>query len=227
MNEVKDRQQLQTYLQTYQMEHIINQEVMPYLSLVKFEKGESICRQGELSQKLFFLVKGKLKIYQSSVEGKTLILSFKTPLEVIGDIEYVQGIETINTVEAVSQVEMIVVSYDKLKQHVHEHAPFLQFLLQVITKKFYLKSNSKSLNIMYPVEVRFVSYLLSVTDEENDVKITTSLSDISNLIGTSYRHLNRVILKLSEDGFIERKEKAIFIKDRKALKLLAGNNIYE
>jgi hypothetical protein len=40
-----------------------------------------------------------------------LILSFKTPLEVIGDLEYVQGIDFINTVEAVCSVIMIGVDH--------------------------------------------------------------------------------------------------------------------
>jgi CRP-like cAMP-binding protein len=70
-----------------------------------------ICSQGEGAQYLYVLVKGKIKIYTSSAEGKTLILSFKTPLEVIGDLEYVQGIDFINTVEAVSSVIMVGVDH--------------------------------------------------------------------------------------------------------------------
>ncbi|OZM55780.1 Crp/Fnr family transcriptional regulator [Lottiidibacillus patelloidae] len=232
MKEINNVELMNDYMQKYQLEAIFNREIIPFLSLYSFEQGEHICEQGDPSKYLYFLVKGKLKIYTSSAEGKTLILSFKTPLDVIGDIEYVQEIPIINTVEAVSETHMLGIPYDKLKKYANRHAPFLQFLLKAITQKFHMKSNSMNLNLMYPVEVRLASYLLSITYEEQVVQkeeqiSTANVTDIANLIGTSYRHLNRVILKLCKDGLIERKDKAIVIQDREGLKSLVGNNIYE
>ncbi|MDQ0200216.1 Crp/Fnr family transcriptional regulator [Neobacillus ginsengisoli] len=232
MKEIKDRDRLNYYLQAHQIEPIFNEEIMPYLSLYSFEQGELICSQGEPSHYLYVHVKGKIKVYNTSAEGKTLILSFKTPLEVIGDIEYVQGIDIINTVEAVSSVIMIGVHQNMLKKFAKDYSPFLQFLLNIITHKFYIKSNSMSFNLMYPVEVRLASYLLSVTFDENHSLLkgeisTSSLTDTANLIGTSYRHLNRVIHRFCTDGLIERSKGFITIKDREGLSSLASRNIYE
>ena len=231
MKEIKDRSQLQSYIDTFQLEPIFNQQLHPYLSLYSFEEGELICSQGEPSEYLYILVKGKVKIYTNSAEGKTLILSFKTPLEVIGDLEYVQGIDFVNTVEAVSSVSMIGIHHRWLKKHVKDHAPFLQFLLEIITKKFHVKSKSTSLTILYPVEVRLASYLMSVSLDEsvslNKSQIRINIKDTANLIGTSYRHLNRVIAQLGDDGLIERNKGFILVKDRERLQMLAGDNIYE
>ncbi|MBT2729844.1 helix-turn-helix domain-containing protein [Bacillus sp. ISL-75] len=231
MKELNDQEQLDAYIQTYQLESIFHEPLIPHLSLYSFEQGEVICSQGEASQYLYVLVKGKVKIYTSSPEGNTLILSFKKPLEVIGDIEYVRGIEIINTVEAVSPVWMIGIHHRWLKKYGSDHAPLLQFLLDIITKKFHLKNNSMSFNIMYPVEVRLASYLLSVSFDESDSllknQINISIKDAANLIGTSYRHLNRVITQLCAEGLIERNRGSILVKDRNGLRALAGDNIYE
>lgn len=232
MKEIKDRELLHHYLRAHQIESIFNEEIMPYLSLYSFEQGEYICSQGETSQYLYVLVMGKIKVYTTSAEGKTLILSFKTPLEVIGDIEYVQGIDIINTVEAVSSVCMIGVHHSMLKKFAQDYSPLLQFLLNIITHKFYLKNNSMSFNLMYPVEVRLASYLLSVTFDEHDSPLkgrlsTSRLTDTANLIGTSYRHLNRVIHQFCTDGLVERSKGFILIKDREGLRSLASGNIYE
>ncbi|SMQ64423.1 cAMP-binding domain of CRP or a regulatory subunit of cAMP-dependent protein kinases [Bacillus sp. OV166] len=231
MKELNDQEQLDAYIQTYQLETIFHEPFIPHLSLYCFEQGELICSQGEASQYLYVLVKGKVKIYTSSPEGNTLILSFKKPLEVIGDIEYVQGIDIINTVEAVSPVWMIGIHHRWLKKYGSDHAPLLQFLLDIITKKFHLKNNSMSFNIMYPVEVRLASYLLSVSFDESDSlnknQLSISIKDAANLIGTSYRHLNRVITQFCEDGLIERNRGSILVKDRNGLRDLAGGNIYE
>lgn len=232
MEEIHDPELLQSYLQVHHIEAVFNDLLIAYLSLYRFDQGELICSQGEPAQVLYVLVKGKLKTYTTSAEGKTLILSFKTPLEVIGDIEYVHGTNIINTVEAVSAVWMIGVHHRWLKQYGRDHAPLLQFLLEIITDKFYRKSTSLSFNLMYPVEVRLASYLLSVSFDESDALFkgqlsTFSLVDAANLIGTSYRHLNRVIRKFCAEGLIERNKGFILVKDRERLDVLASQNIYE
>jgi CRP-like cAMP-binding protein len=232
MKEMYDFEQLTSYLRSYQIESVFTEQLMPHLSLYDFEEGELICSQGEPSQFLYVLVKGKVKIYTTSAEGKILILSFKTPLEVIGDIEYVRDINIINTVEAVSPVRMIGVHHQWLKKYGKDYAPFLKFLLDIITKKFYIKSNSSRLNLMYPVEVRLASYLLSISFDESDSPFkgqisTGGLMDIANLIGTSYRHLNRVIRQFCMDGLIERTKGNILVKDWEGLKALASESIYE
>lgn len=232
MKEIQDRKLLHSYLQSHQLESTFNEPLIPHLSLYCFDQGELICSQGEPSGQLYVLVKGKIKIYNQSAEGRRLVISFKTPLEVIGDIEYIQGIDIINTVEAVSPVCMIGIHYRWLKQYSSDYSPLLNFLLDIITRKFLIKSNSFSLNLMHPVEVRLASYILSVTyDETNSLfrgqLSTSSLTDVSNLIGTSYRHLNRVIQKLCAQGLIERNKEFIIVKDKDGLSALANYNIYK
>ncbi|MBT2695684.1 cyclic nucleotide-binding domain-containing protein [Bacillus sp. ISL-55] len=232
MKELKATEQIEAYLQAHQIQSLFIEEIFPYLTLFEFEKGEQICSQGEAVEYLYILVKGKVKIFTTCEEGKTLILSFKTPLEVIGDIEYVQEIDTINTVEAVSPVVMIGVRQSVLRRFLKDHAPFLQFLLKIITRKFYIKSQFMRHNILYPVETRLASYLVSVAYDENEALVngrvsTSNLTDIANLIGTSYRHLNRVIKEFSLNGLVERDKGAIVIKDLEGLKSLAKEDLYE
>ncbi|RUT35670.1 Crp/Fnr family transcriptional regulator [Paenibacillus zeisoli] len=232
MKEVQDRARLRSYLEMYQLGTVFDERLQQHLSLYSFEQGELICSQGDPANTLYVLVKGKVKIYTTSAEGKTLILSFKNPLDIIGDIEYVQGIEIINTVEAVSSVDMIGIPHRWLVKYAQDYPPFLQFLLKIITQKFFLKSNFLSFNLMHPVEVRLASYLLSITYDDSDSKFegqltSLSLKDAANLIGTSYRHLNRVIQKFCAEGLIERSKGSIKIIDRKGLSELASLNIYE
>ncbi|ANS74359.1 Crp/Fnr family transcriptional regulator [Paenibacillus yonginensis] len=232
MKEIQDRQQLATYLKEHGLEPFIPQELLGHLSLYTYERGELICSQGEQSGQMFVLVKGKIKIYTTSAEGKSLILSFKTPLEIIGDIEYIRGIEIINTVEAVSSVVMIGVQYRWLDKYGRNYAPFLQFMLDIITEKFYRKSHFLSFNMLHPVDVRLASYLLSVSSDEFgsfvDSQISTSsLRDAANLIGTSYRHVNRVIQKFCEEGWVERRKGSLLLKNKEGLRALTGQSIYE
>ncbi|MDM5198278.1 cyclic nucleotide-binding domain-containing protein [Fictibacillus enclensis] len=232
MEELKDTDRITAYLRSNGIESLFNTSLQPHLTLCTFEQGEKICSQGEPAAYLYVLVEGKVKVYTTSPEGKTLILSFKNPLELIGDIEYVRGTETVNTVEAVSQVTMIGVHHRWLKKYGSGDPAFLNFLLEIITNKFYIKSNTLRFNLLYPVEVRLASYLLSVSFDASDGLLngkhsTASLKDAANLIGTSYRHLNRVIQQLCAEGLVERYSGGILVKDHEGLKKLANDNIYE
>ncbi|PKG22332.1 Crp/Fnr family transcriptional regulator [Niallia nealsonii] len=229
---MKNLEIINTYLRKYKIESVFPEEVQHLLSLDNFAEGEVICSQGQLAKNLYILVEGKIKVYTTSAEGRTLILSFKNPVEIIGDIEYIRGIDIINTVEAVSAVSMISVPYAVLKKYAKDHAPLLNFLLDIITEKFQLKNSSLTFNLFYPVEVRLASYLLSVSSQEmespdGEKGSMVHIRDAANLIGTSYRHVNRVIQKFLADGLIERQRGSIYVKSREGLKRLAGDNIYE
>ncbi|MGG4216742.1 cyclic nucleotide-binding domain-containing protein [Paenibacillus jamilae] len=232
MREIQDQEQLKYFLHLHQLESILYKPLHPYLSLHRLEQGEKLCSQGDVIEHLYILVQGKVKIFTSSTEGKTLILCFKTPIEVIGDVEYIRNSHVINTVEAVSPIYVIGVHHQWMNKYGKDYAPLLQFLLDIVTRKFCLDSDFSNFNLMYPVEVRLASYLLSVSfDESNSVfheeLRVSGLVDVANLIGTSYRHLNRVIRKMIEEGLVERAKGYIVIRDRKGLSELAGHNIYE
>jgi len=232
MKEVADPDLLNDYIESYGLQKVFPKALLPYLTLHGFDQGELICTQGEPSHTMYVLVRGKIKIYNTSPEGRTLVISFKNPLEIIGDVEYIRDGDIINTVEAVSPVHMIGVEYRWLRKYGADHSPLLHFLLDIITKKFYMKSSSMSFNLLYPVEIRLASYLLSVSFDEADARFqgklgTADLADAANLIGTSYRHLNRVLQKFAALGLIERSREGITVKDREGLHKLASRNIYE
>lgn len=225
MNQANDREAIETCLREHRLDGVFPEPLKPHLSLREFAAGDLICVQGEPAETLYVLVKGKIKISNASAEGRTLVLSFKTPLEAIGDIEYFGGTEIKNTVEAVSAVVMIGAPYRWLRKYGDDSAPLLRFLLDILTKKFYYKSVHMSLNVMYPVEIRLASYLLSVSFDESDEAFrgrlpVASLAETANLLGASYRHVNRVIRKLVADGLLERNKSFIAVKNREALQTL-------
>lgn len=232
MKEVHDREQLNQYLRLHRLEAIFPEPLLPHLTLYDFEPGDFICSQGAPAEILYVLVKGKVKVYNTSSEGRSLILSFKKPLDLMGDIEYVHRANLLNTVEAVSSVAMVGVHHRWLRAYASDHAPLLNFMLETIAGKFYHMANAMSFNMMHPAEVRLASYLLSVSFDEANAPLDDSVSavhltDTANLIGTSYRHLNRVIRQFCDEGLIERHRGGIRVTDRDRLSALAGRNIYE
>ncbi|SEN98960.1 Crp/Fnr family transcriptional regulator [Paenibacillus sp. OV219] len=226
MMEFENADRIRQYLNQYELEDVFPHSLRQHLVLFKFGPDEALCRQGETQEWIFVLVSGKVKVYTTSSEGNTLLVNFNSPLGVIGEIECISGLDTLNTVTAVTEVEAIGIHKRWLHLY-REEVTFLQFLLHLVSHKFHSKSISLSFNLLYPVEVRLASYLLSVTSPEEAKISIANLKDIASLIGTSYRHLNRVILKFCNMHLLDRARGTLIVRDRAGLEAAAGQNIYE
>jgi len=200
--------------------------VQQAMQLETYKGGSLLFSQGEESDTLYLLVQGKLKVSRLSPEGKRLILAFKSPFDFVGDIEYIRKSTLINTVEAVTTTTVIRIPYEALENNMTNNTEWLQFLLETITHKFELKSHAMNFSLLYAVDVRVASYLLAMTPNDTTLD-PTSLVDMADLIGTSYRHLNRVLKQFEEQGWILKKRGKITIINRDSMLKQFGNNIYE
>ncbi|WP_339238659.1 cyclic nucleotide-binding domain-containing protein [Paenibacillus sp. FSL R5-0517] len=212
------------------LDQVLEESALAELRLLEAAKGEMICSKGERPERLYFLVQGKLKIYTTLPNGKSLLLRFSTSLSLVGDLELVNGKEAMNTVESVSKSLLLGISYRSLQNTYAENPKFLHFMLSQVTHKLYTFSNLSSLNMLYPVESRFASYLLSTMgqDDSSSEEIQTSkLTELADMLGTSYRHLNRVVQDLCNRNIIRKVQRKLLICDLEQLRAIAGGNIYE
>ena len=221
-----EKQVIAAYLEKFGLNSMFPERVQAAMRLETFASGSRLFSQGEEAWALYLLAEGKLKISMLSPEGKRLILAFKSPFDFVGDIEYVRKCRLINTVETVTETTVIRIPYGVLESEMAGNAEWLQFLLESITRKFEIKSHAMNFNLLYTVDVRVASYLLAMTPNQSTLD-STSLVDMADLIGTSYRHLNRVLKHFEEQGWLIKKRGKITITNRSALLAQAGQNIYE
>lgn len=196
-----------------------------------FSPGEYIYEQGFPLSYLSFLVKGKVKIYATSEEGKRLIVAFNNPLEIYGDLELVQQVDTLHTVEAVTEVHVAILPL-KLAKKRRKNINFNELLLQSISRKFLTKSLTLSFHLLHNAEVRLASYLTSISHNDQGAIINpyipkSELTMIAEFIGISVRHQNRCIQSFEREGIIRRIPGFIEIIDSNKLLTYAKQNIYE
>ena len=100
MEKVYNDKLKELYINKFKLNDIFTDNMSEYMELVLFKKGEYICNENEKMEYLFFLVKGKGKVYIILKNGKSLLLSFYYPLTVIGDIEIVNNCDTSSNIQA-------------------------------------------------------------------------------------------------------------------------------
>jgi CRP-like cAMP-binding protein len=232
MKRITDKNLLEAYIREFDLDSLFQKDMRPYMSLMSFERGECICNTGDELEYFYFNVKGKLKVYTLMENGKSLLLRFNKPLSILGDVEFMSGYKIKCNVDSLNESHLIGMTVDDIRKHAGNDPIFLSFVIRNLGYKLYTISNSTSINLLYSLEKRFASYIISISSEDsnsrgiNEIK-TTSITEMATLLGTSYRHLNRVISELADRGIVSKKNGVISVLEYRALKELANGLLYE
>ncbi|KAB3529288.1 helix-turn-helix domain-containing protein [Alkaliphilus pronyensis] len=231
MNKINDSNLLKHYIDKYSIGSIFSVDMYGFMELFRFGAGECICKANDEMTYFYLHVKGKLKIYTMLDNGRSILLRFNKPLSILGDVEILNEQLVKCYVDSLDESLLIGIKLEDLKKYAYEDPVFLRFVIKNLSYKLYTISNSSSINLLYPLENRLACYLLSITGGENNSRfheiMTDNYEEMANLLGSSYRHLSRVIKKLELEGIIKKNKKKISILNYNKIRELAGENLYE
>lgn len=229
MKPLDNQSKLLSYIHKFNINDCFEVNLVENMRLYLFNRGEQICRAHEKINYFYFLVDGKAKVYTPLKNGKSLLLRFYKPLQIMGDVEFLNSDHTNCDVEALTDVVCIGIPMKDLRNIASHDVKFLQFVCKNLGKKLANSSYWSAVNLLYPLENRLASYILALASSGEDYAIplneieTYKLTDMADLLGTSYRHLNRTLNNLCQRGMIKKERSSIIIVNRKNLERLAGD----
>lgn len=224
-NNVKE---LNKYILKYTMNDIFTKDMKPFMELLFYKKNEHIIKESEEINYLLFLVKGKAKVYVTLSNGKSLLLCFYQGFKVLGDLEVIDSKNAASNVQVIEDTYCIGISFVNVRTYLLNDAKFLRFICSSLGEKLYSCSKNSSINLLYSVENRLASYIIT-TGERIDDKghastiFEENLTEIAELLGTSYRHLLRTLNALQSKGVIRKKNNYYEVIDEKILKKLSAD----
>lgn len=211
------------------LENVLINHTIDELEILTYQKGEFITSETEPLEDMYFLLSGKVKVFKEYENGKTLLLQFVDGLCSMGDVEYINGLKhATGSVSPVNEVKLFKISYDELDRRYKTCFKFKEYMIKHLSMRF-LSSHSKAgLNLMYSMQTRLASYILSIKNKTtNNIVMLKNLQELSDNLGTSYRHLHRTLKELSDSKVIKREKSKITILNIEKLEELARGNIYE
>lgn len=211
---------------SYVLEHFLVHHQAADITLTSYKADEVLVEEGKAMDHLTILLSGKAKVIKNYENGKRLLIQFIRPINFVGDVEYVTRQSAFCTVVATEDIVCFSVPFTTLDAQYRDNMTFQRFLLDQICYELLQSSDRNSLNLIYPVKTRLASYLLSTMDETHTCRIA-HMHDLSDYLGTSYRHLTRSINALIHGAVIQKVKKTIHIIDSDALMRIARGNIYE
>lgn len=102
----------------------------------RFRAGATLMHTGQAGKEVMVLVSGRVKITYLTMEGRELILDFRGPGELLGEIAVVEGKPRANTVEAIEAVEALVMAASDFKDLIASRPALADQLLHHVIRRF-------------------------------------------------------------------------------------------
>lgn len=219
MKKIENKDLLNQYIKTHQINQIFSSNLENAMDLFYFDKGEYICRESRKLDYLYFFLEGKAKTYSTLSNGKALLLCFYSSFQIIGELELISGNPITSNIQVVEPTYCIGIKIDLYRNLLLKDVTFLQYLCKGLSGKLARSSKNNSINLLYPLENRLSSYIYC-TMEDNLFRC--NLTELSELLGTSYRHLLRTINQLCDKQIIQRNKGYFNVIDESKLEELAS-----
>lgn len=229
MKSIHDPNLISHYITQFNLDQVFTTSTHALIQLLVYEQNEIILREGDELDGIYFQVEGRTKVSSSVGTGKSLLLRFCSPLSLFGDIEYVQEVVVQSQVEAVQQTSLLFIPKQKVESDLMDNHRFKDLLLKHLSYKLLTCTSASRTNLLGSVEERFASYLLTIQlQREFGKEIQTPyIPDIASLIGTTPRHLNRVIQRLTDMGILYKVKQEIVVLDWERLDELSNGIRFE
>lgn len=219
--------QLNSYFQSFQF--TFPQKIESYIEIKSYQANAHVLKSGEKSTGFYILVEGKYRVTTNEVTGKSLLLRFCSPLSILGDIEWFQNKTVQSDITTVLPSTFIHIPYRIYEHYLKDYSPFTQLLLEELSYKLQTCTVASRINALASVEARLAAYLCTIYSDTKFGKqlFSTNSNEVASLIGTTSRHLNRTIKKLSEQQILIRKNRDLIINDWSSLYKLSEGIRYE
>ncbi|MGL5639758.1 MAG: Crp/Fnr family transcriptional regulator [Cetobacterium sp.] len=195
------------YLKKYDLEKYMKKELLNKLFIKRFLKGEMIFSVDEESQFIYFFVEGKVKIYSAFSGNKEIVIVFSKPMQILGEIEYIQNKDMNVNVEALTPCVVIGILRDDFKKMIFQNDKLYELLLQTVTYK--LTETMKHIFNYHQktLEERVLEYLKELSNHNKIDNI--KYLEMAGYLKVSDRHLRKILKDIIDKGIIRKIGKSI------------------
>ncbi|MDR4888005.1 Crp/Fnr family transcriptional regulator [Fredinandcohnia sp. QZ13] len=194
----------------------------------RLKKGELLFHSVELSEQLFIVHKGLVKMYRITENGKEQIIRFVEEGDFIGELSLFSKTMTTSFAEAMEDTEVCTIQQQDIHQLLLRYPTISLKILEEFTSRLHeTESLIEKLNSQ-DVEKRVASYLVELIEGQEDDSMTIHLpirkGDLASYLGTSQETLSRRLSAFQNQGLIELKgQRKIIIKQLEELRKKANN----
>lgn len=200
-------------------------EIEPLFQSLSIQKRESIFSEGDPSDWLYVVEKGKVKITKLSQEGKEIILELIQPAGMFGGIAVVKGFPYPANAVVMEDATLLRISRANLMKVLDRFPEVMFSLIQNLGERLKDSHETKKNIALEKVSSRIAALLSKLAEQTGtktpggvSIELKLTKQDIAEMVGTTVETSIRTMSRFKKLGIIEEKAGKIIIKDLEGLK---------
>ncbi len=200
-------------------------------SLVKkefYKKGQALINEGQISNALFIIHYGKVKLSKTTIEGKEQILHLLMHGDFFGELSVFQQNQVSNfTAYALEDTEVCILNRNDLALLMKKHSDISVKIVQEMTNRLSHTENLLQTLATNDAETR-LAHLLTYfcekygkkTPEGIEILLPITREEMANYIGVTRETISRKLSKFEAEGTVQVDGKRLIVKELSKLYLI-------
>jgi CRP/FNR family transcriptional regulator len=189
-----------------------------------FAKNEFIFKAGDAGRHVYFLQRGRVKIYQPAPEGKDVILWFCFPGDMFGMAEVARGGGRVVHAQACEASEVLVLSQTELTEYLQTHSAAALLIMQVLSNRLRALGDVVVNLINDDAQTRIIKLILRLAtrygvrvDQDIHLSIQLTHQEIADMVGATRQTVTSVLSQLQRQGLMRLENRRIRIESMESL----------
>ena len=191
-------------------------------SINKYKKKQVVYSEGNHPNRLYYVLKGKVKAYKTNDDGKELVTDLYSPGEFLGHIAMMEGTVYKDSAEALEYSELALIPREEFDDLLNNNTEVANKFIQLLAKNIAEKENHLISLTYNSLRRKVADALLLVQHKfgpQNEEAFTIDISrdSLANIAGTATESLIRTLGDFKNERLIDIENSRIRILDTKKL----------
>jgi len=191
----------------------------------KYKRKQTVYTEGNHPNRLYYVLKGKVKTYKCNFDGKELVTELFSPGDFLGYIALLEGTIYKDTAAAMEDTELAVIPKEEFEELINNNKEVAQQFIRLLAKNISEKEN-QLLGLAYnSLRKKVAEALLTLQKKYHPTNTDSFAIDISReslatIAGTATESLIRTLSEFRSEKLIDIHEGTITICNQKKLEQL-------
>lgn len=193
----------------------------------KHKKKQTIYSEGNHPNRLYYVLKGKVKTYKSNEDGKELVIDLFCPGDFLGYVALLEGTVYKDTAVALEETELAIIPKEDFEELVNDNKEIAQKFIRLLARNISAKEN-QLLGLAYNSLRKKVAEALIMMQKkyqrtkEEEFVINISRESLATIAGTATESLIRTLSDFRSEKIIDIKDGSISIINQEKLEHLVN-----
>jgi DNA-binding response OmpR family regulator len=191
----------------------------------KYKRKQVIYTEGNHPNRLYYVIKGKVKTFKTNEDGKELVTDLFSPGDFLGHIALLAGTIYQDTAEALEETDVAIIPREDFDELVNKNAEVTKKFIQLLAKNIFEKE-TQLLGLAYnSLRKKVADAILLLQkkyqdDKEENFAIDISRENLATIAGTATESLIRTLSDFRSEKLIDIQEGRINILNKRKLESL-------